>query len=127
VNSVWEGSGSVNALDLLRAITREAGTLDALIAELGKALGLDRDYDNAFSSLVDELADRDHLENRARRLAEDIALTLQGSLLLRYGPTEVAEAFCRTRLGGDHGSTFGTLPRGIDLTAIIDRATPRVG
>jgi len=126
VNSVWEGSGNVNALDLLRAMERETGALDALLVELGLARGGDSRYDAALTGLLQELADLHDLPARARRLAERIATLLQGSLLLRFGHPAVADAFCATRFGEDHGSTLGTLPRGLDLGPIIDRATPNV-
>jgi putative acyl-CoA dehydrogenase len=124
VNSVWEGSGNVNALDLLRALAREPGSLDALLLELGAAAGADPRYDRAVTDLLDALADTDGLEARARRLAERIAVLLQASLLLRHAPTAVSEAFVATRVAGDQGATFGTLPRGTDIDTILQRARP---
>ena len=124
VNSVWEGSGNVNALDLLRALTREAGALDAYLAEVGRAQGADPRLDSAIVDLLDMLSDVDGLESRARRLAERMALVLQGSLLVRYSDPAVADAFCASRLAGDHGGAFGTLPRGVDTASIVSRALP---
>jgi putative acyl-CoA dehydrogenase len=74
-----------------------------------------------------DLADTADLELRARRVAERVALVLQGSLLVRYGHPAVADAFCASRLGGEHGGAYGTLPTGVDFAAIIARATPKVG
>ena len=124
VNSVWEGSGNVNALDLLRAMARETGAVDALLAELGSATGADQRYDLAVTELLNEFADLADLEYRARRLAGRIAVLLQAAQLLRYAPDPVADAFVATRVAGDHGQQFGTLPRGIDLDVLLQRADP---
>jgi putative acyl-CoA dehydrogenase len=124
VNAVWEGSGNVVALDVLRALRREPTALDAFLAELGLARGADRRLDDAVTDVLQSLADLDDLEHRARRLVERMALVLQGSLLVRYAPPSVADAFCASRLAGDAGMGFGTLPRGTDTQAIAARATP---
>ncbi|MEW2283065.1 acyl-CoA dehydrogenase family protein [Streptomyces sp. NPDC047841] len=124
LNSVWEGAGNVQALDVLRALRREPGALDACLIEIGRAHGSDHRLDRAVKDLFTELADLDGVEGRARRLAERLALVLQGSLLVRYAPPEVADAFCASRLGGDHGASFGTLPAGLDLEPVVDRARP---
>jgi putative acyl-CoA dehydrogenase len=124
LNSVWEGSGSVNALDVLRALTREPQAVDAFLAELRLAEGADRHFDAALKQLVAELAEQEDLESRARRVVERLALLLQASLLIRHSPAAVADAFCASRLGRDWGSTFGTLPSGLDLAAIVDRSRP---
>ncbi|HEX9039077.1 MAG TPA: isovaleryl-CoA dehydrogenase [Ktedonobacterales bacterium] len=126
VNSTWEGSGNVNALDVLRALTREPETAGALLDEIELARGGDARLDAATARLRDELAEREHIEARARRVVEQIALTLQGSLLLRYAPTPVADAFIASRLGGDWGHSFGTLPPGVDARAIVERARPHL-
>lgn len=125
LNSIWEGSGNVNALDVLRALRREPRSLDAFLTEIGAARGADHRLDGAVKDLFTELADLEGAEGRARRLVERMALVFQGSLLVRYAPPAVADAFCASRLGGDWGSAFGTLPRGLDLKAVVDRA--RVG
>ncbi|MEU0136234.1 acyl-CoA dehydrogenase family protein [Streptomyces sp. NPDC006296] len=122
LNSIWEGSGNVQALDVLRALQREPRALDAFLREVGKARGADRRLDAAIKDLLTELADLEGAEARARRLVERMALVLQGSLLLRWAPPEVADAFCASRLGGDWGSAFGTLPHGPDLAVIVERA-----
>ncbi|OIK06234.1 acyl-CoA dehydrogenase family protein [Streptomyces monashensis] len=124
LNSVWEGAGNVQALDVLRALRREPGALDACLTEIGHAHGADHRLDRAVKDLFTELADLDGIEARARRLVERLALVLQGSLLVRHAPPEVADAFCASRLGGDHGASLGTLPTGLDLTAIVERARP---
>ncbi|KOV69311.1 acyl-CoA dehydrogenase family protein [Streptomyces sp. MMG1121] len=124
LNSVWEGAGNVQALDVLRALQREPGALDACLTEIGRAHGADHRLDRAVKDLFTELADLDGIEGRARRLAERLATVLQGSLLVRHAPPEVADAFCASRLGGDHGASFGTLPTGLDLEAVVERARP---
>jgi putative acyl-CoA dehydrogenase len=126
LNSIWEGSGNVICLDVLRALDREPESLETLRAELRLALGGDRRLDVALADLEAELTDRDDPELRARRLVEQLALCLQASLLVRAGPAEVADAFCATRLGGAGGRAYGTLPRGIDLAAIVERHRPRL-
>jgi putative acyl-CoA dehydrogenase len=119
--SIWEGSGNVAALDVLRAVVRSPSSVDALFAELKLAAGTDRRLDQAVARLRKEISDP--AETRARRLAELIALTLQGALLVRHGHPAIADAFCATRLDGDWGHAYGTLPAGLDLPAIIERAT----
>ncbi|MFB8026240.1 acyl-CoA dehydrogenase family protein [Streptomyces sp. NPDC056465] len=127
LNSIWEGSGNVQALDVLRALQREPGALDAFLREVGAARGADHRLDAAIKDLLTELADLDGAEARARRLVERMALVLQGSLLLRWAPPEVADAFCASRLGGDRGSAFGTLPHSLDLAAVVERARAQEG
>ncbi|MFJ9409685.1 acyl-CoA dehydrogenase family protein [Streptomyces sp. NPDC101393] len=124
LNSIWEGSGNVQALDVLRALQREPAALNAYLTEIGAARGADHRLDRAIRGLLTELADLDGIEARARRLAERIALVLQGSLLVRYAPSEVADAFCASRLGADGGAAFGTLAHTLPLAAIVERARP---
>ena len=124
VNSVWEGSGNVNALDLLRAMAKEPGTVDALLTELGAATGSSHYYDTALKELLNDLSDLSDLEYRARRLSSRIAVLLQAAQLIRYAPDAVADAFAVSRLGRDEAGQFGTLPPGLDLDVIIDRAMP---
>ncbi|MFF6912013.1 acyl-CoA dehydrogenase family protein [Streptomyces sp. NPDC012466] len=124
LNSVWEGAGNVQALDVLRALQREPGALDAYLREVGQARGADHRLDAAIKNLLTELADLEGVEGRARRLAERIALVLQGSLLVRFAPPQVADAFCAGRLGGDGGAVFGTLPHTLDLASVVERARP---
>ncbi|MCQ0025149.1 acyl-CoA dehydrogenase family protein [Streptomyces somaliensis DSM 40738] len=124
LGSVWEGPGNVQALDVLRALRGEPGALDAFLREVGAARGADHRLDRAIRDLLAELADLDGAEARARRLAERMALVLQGALLVRWAPPEVADAFCASRLGGDRGAAFGTLPHTLGLRAIVERARP---
>jgi putative acyl-CoA dehydrogenase len=124
LNSIWEGSGNVNALDVLRALSREPEVLEAWITEVGLAQGEDPRLDRAVHAVLEQLADSAALEGGARRLAGTMAACLQGALLVRYAPAEVADAFCASRLGSEYGGTFGTLPTGADLGAIGRRATP---
>jgi putative acyl-CoA dehydrogenase len=123
LNSIWEGSGNVNALDVLRALGREPEVLAAWITEVGLARGADPRLDRAVDDTLGLLGDVTGLEQGARRLAGQMAACLQGSLLVRFAPAEVADAFCSSRLGGSYGGTFGTLQSG-GLRAIVDRATP---
>ncbi|MCX4623267.1 MULTISPECIES: acyl-CoA dehydrogenase family protein [Streptomyces] len=123
LNSVWEGAGNVQALDVLRAL-RDPATLDAYLREVGRARGADHRLDAAIKDLLTDLADLEGVEGRARRLTERLALVLQGSLLVRHAPPEVADAFCAGRLGGDAGAAFGTLPPTLDLTSVVERARP---
>lgn len=122
VNSIWEGSGNVQALDVLRALQREPQALNAFLQEVGLARGADHRLDAAIRNLLTDLADLDGIQARARRVVERMALVLQGSLLVRWAPPEVADAFCASRLGGDRGSAFGTLPHTLDLGSVVARA-----
>lgn len=124
LNSVWEGAGNVQALDVLRALRRDPGTLDAYLREVGQARGADHRLDAAIKGVLTELADLEGVEGRARRLTERLALVLQGALLVRYAPPEVADAFCAGRLAGDAGTAFGTLPHTLDLASLVERARP---
>jgi putative acyl-CoA dehydrogenase len=119
--SIWEGSGNVAALDVLRAMATTPAAVDALFAELDAAAGADERLDHAVVSLRKELGDLADAQYRARRLVERIALCLQGSLLVRYGDHAVADAFCASRLGGDWGVALGTLPSGVDTVAVLAR------
>jgi putative acyl-CoA dehydrogenase len=121
LNSLWEGSGNVQALDVLRALVREPASVEAFFGELALARGGDARLDGAVTDLRAELGDLDDVELRARRLVERMALALQGSLLVRHAPSAVADAFCAARLGGDAGLAFGTLPRGVDLDGLLAR------
>jgi putative acyl-CoA dehydrogenase len=110
LNSIWEGSGNVIALDVVRAITREPETMDRLRAET----------DPRVEEFLAQIPARPQ-EQDARRIAERLVIALQASLLMRFSPHAVADAFCESRLHGDHGRAFGTLPAGVDFSAIIDR------
>jgi putative acyl-CoA dehydrogenase len=124
VNGIWEGSGNVICLDVLRAMARDPGSVEAFLAEVDAALGADARFDHAVGRLRKELADLEGIESRARRVVEQMALVFQGSLLVRVAPAVVADAFCASRLGDDGYRAFGTLPPGVDTTAIVERALP---
>ena len=124
LNSIWEGSGNVMGLDVLRAMGREAEAIPAVMAELEKARGNHPNLDRAIDDLRDELADPEGLEARMRMVTEMMALTLQAALLTRHGDSPVADAFCASRLAPRYRGAFGTLPKGLDLDAIISRALP---
>ncbi|MDH2415824.1 acyl-CoA dehydrogenase family protein [Nocardioides sp. CER19] len=127
LNSVWEGSGNVNALDVLRALSREPEVLDAYLTEVGRARGADPRLDAAIDSLLSMLGSLspDAMELSARRLAGRMAAVLQGSLLVRHAPAAVSDVFCASRLGSAHDGTYGALDGG-DLAAIVARTTPLV-
>ncbi|WP_030803632.1 DNA alkylation response protein [Streptomyces sp. NRRL F-2799] len=120
--SIWEGSGNVNALDVLRALGRSPESAESFFGELALARGANAHLDATVSSLKRELTEADQLS--ARRVVERMALALQASLLVRHAPSAVADAFCATRLGGDWGYSFGTLPSGVDLGAVLERGLP---
>jgi putative acyl-CoA dehydrogenase len=119
VNGIWEGSGNVICLDILRSIERQPATLDALFAELSTARGNDRRLDLAVERLKADLRRTDELQSGARRLVGAMAVALQASLLIRHGPSAAADAYCNSRLADDWNGTFGTLPAGTDFTAVI--------
>ncbi len=123
LNSIWEGSGNVICLDVLRAIANEPGSLEALWEEISQSRGSDGRLDQVAAELRDEWQSLAAEGTQARVLVEQLALVLQGSLVVRHSPPEVADAFCATRLGGDWGRAFGTLPAGTKLTKIIERAS----
>ncbi|WP_375499138.1 acyl-CoA dehydrogenase family protein [uncultured Jatrophihabitans sp.] len=120
--SIWEGSGNVAALDTLRALGREPAAVEAFLAELALASGIDPRYDDALALLHKEIADLDEMPFRARRIVERMALLLQGSLLIRHGNHAVADAFVASRLAEHSGVAYGTLPTGLDTAAILARA-----
>jgi putative acyl-CoA dehydrogenase len=133
LNGIWEGSGNVAALDVLRAVTKETHALPAFLAECELARGADRRFDAHLDAtlaragaLLDPGARTDAAalaaEYGARRLVEDLALAFQGSVLIQGSPAAVADAFCAGRLGEDRGRVYGTLPTGVDSGALIDRA-----
>ncbi|MGZ6869172.1 MAG: acyl-CoA dehydrogenase family protein, partial [Frankiaceae bacterium] len=124
LNSIWEGSGNVNSLDVLRAIVRAPQSLEAVAAEIDAAAGADPRLDAAITRWRSGLGSAD--EYSSRRLAESTAMLLQGALLVRYGHPAVADAFCASRLAGDWGVSFGTLPAGADVAAIVERARPKL-
>jgi putative acyl-CoA dehydrogenase len=118
--SIWEGSGNVQCLDVLRAMVKNPNSVDAFFAEVAEGAGEPR-LDAYVAELRKDLTDMTGIESRARQLVERMALALQGSLLLRFGDEAVADAFVASRLAGDWGHAFGTLPAGTDFQRIIDR------
>ncbi|MFG1623743.1 acyl-CoA dehydrogenase family protein [Kribbella sp. NPDC049227] len=121
LNSIWEGSGNVNALDVLRALRRPE-SLEAWLLEVGAARGADERLDTAVNDVLQALADVEGAEAGARRLAARMALCLQASLLVRHSTPAVADAFVASRLANDWGGVFGTLPRTTPFGLITDRS-----
>jgi putative acyl-CoA dehydrogenase len=137
LNSIWEGSGNVAALDVLRAIVKEPAGLPAFLAECELAAGAEPRLDAHLAGVRERIeavfAGRDgespeqllyESQFEARRVVEDLAVALQGSLLVRHAPPAVADAFCAARIGAGGGRVYGTLPAGVDAAAIIERALP---
>ena len=128
LNGIWEGSGNVICLDVLRAMGRAPASVDAFREEVLAASGADPRFDAHCRRLDAALADPDDLEVRARRIVEMMAVALQGSLLIRSGSTAVADAFCASRLDPEAASAvYGGLPAGVDVGAIVERARPLSG
>ena len=125
INAIWEGSGNIQALDVLRALSKSPDVLEAWVAELDQGLGEDAALDAAVARLKSALADKDDAEYRARELVDQLALTMQASLLVRAGNAAVARAFIASRLGTRNDRNYGSLPRGLDIDAIIARGDPR--
>ncbi|MDV2078604.1 isovaleryl-CoA dehydrogenase [Marinobacter xestospongiae] len=126
VNAIWEGSGNVQCLDTLRALQKSPESLSAFFAELDLARGSDNRFDRFVDQLKGDFARTDDIQYRARNLVDRLALSLQASLLLQQGTPAVADAFCAARLEHHGGLNYGNLPRGVDVRAIIERATPVV-
>ena len=127
INAIWEGSGNVQCLDILRALQKEPEVLAAYFTEVERAQGADKRLDASIQELKRQFAaggDAETLQYRARSMADQMALTLQAALLVQHAPSAVADAFCAGRLGGQEGLNYGTLPRGVDTKTIIERAAP---
>ncbi|HEV3464662.1 MAG TPA: acyl-CoA dehydrogenase family protein, partial [Actinomycetota bacterium] len=130
LNSIWEGAGNINSLDVLRGLARQPESLAALLDELAPARAAEPRLDRAATAVDRELAatpDPVALQAGARRLVERLAVLLQAALLVRHGHPAVADAFLASRVAGDRGAAFGTLPSGLDPAAIVARATPKIG
>jgi putative acyl-CoA dehydrogenase len=123
LNSIWEGSGNVNCLDVLRGMVRSPESVEAFFTEVESAGG---DVAEFARGVRDELTDLEDIEFRARRIVESMAIALQASLLVRHGDPAVAHAFVATRLHGDRGRALGTLPAGVDCERIIERHRPHL-
>ena len=122
LNSIWEGSGNVQCLDVLRALNKEPETQQALFSELQKAAGKNADFDTELKLLTGRFTDIKTLEFRSRYVIERLALMLQASILLQTDNSEIANAFCRSRLGNEHGLAFGTLSPEAPIDLLIERA-----
>jgi putative acyl-CoA dehydrogenase len=118
---IWEGSGNVSALDTLRAMATRPESIDVLFDELAKSAGQDPRLDAHIDGLKPQFDDLESIQYRARKVTEDIAIALQGSLLVRHGHPAVAEAFLATRMDGSWGGAYGTMPAGLDLAPILER------
>jgi putative acyl-CoA dehydrogenase len=125
VNAIWEGSGNVQCLDVLRAMQKTPAVVDAFFREVGQARGANAALDGWVTALKKEFRDLSELEYRARGVVDHMALAIQAALLVQHAPAAVADAFCASRLGGEGHRNYGSLPRGVDCAAIIARATPR--
>ncbi|MDY0834660.1 acyl-CoA dehydrogenase family protein [Pseudomonas sp. SED1] len=125
VNSTWEGSGNVQCLDVLRALSKEPGVLEALFVELGDGHG-HKHLARHIEQLKSAFMDTQDIQYRARQLTEDIAVALQAKLLLEAGNASVSDGFVASRLGESSGRVYGTLPRGVDVGAIVARSTPQI-
>ena len=124
VNSTWEGSGNVQCLDVLRALSKEPGVLDTLFDELGDGHG-DQDLALHIDRLKAAFRDTSDIQYRARQLTEDIAVALQAKLLLEAGNSAVSDGFIASRLASRSG-VYGTLPRGVDVEALVMRSSPQI-
>jgi putative acyl-CoA dehydrogenase len=124
LNGLWEGSGNVICLDVLRAMLREPDSLDVFFGEVEEASGADDRFDAAAGALRAELSGVEPIEGRARHVVERMALLVQAALVLRHSPTPVADAFCASRLGDGVDAVFGTLPSTADTAAVLRRSVP---
>jgi putative acyl-CoA dehydrogenase len=124
LNSIWEGSGNVACLDVLRAMVKSPESVEVFLEEIEETAASDARVADALAALKSELSSFEDAEMRARQIVERMALTLQGALLVRHGHPAVADAFCASRLRGEWGYAFGTLPSGVDARTIIERHLP---
>lgn len=125
LNSIWEGSGNVIALDVLRALRHEPESLEGFFTELDRASGADPRLDAAIARLRSEFENGGELEFRARTIVEQMAIALQAALLVQHGPSIVSDAFCAARLSENRGLNYGALPSGVAAAAIVARHTPQ--
>jgi putative acyl-CoA dehydrogenase len=127
LNSIWEGSGNVQCLDVLRAMVKSPDSVEAFFGEVLEGAGAEPRLDSYVAALREEIpGDVETFQERARRVVEKMAIALQASLLVRHGDPAVADAYCASRLSGDWGNAFGTLPSGTDFSSIIERHRPVV-
>jgi len=125
LNSIWEGSGNVICLDVLRAMVKSPESVQVFFDEIEATAPAEPAVAESVRKLKSDMSDFEGIEARARTIVERMALTLQGALLVRDGDPAVADAFCATRLRGDWGRAFGTLPAGVDVERIVERHTPQ--
>jgi putative acyl-CoA dehydrogenase len=126
INAIWEGSGNVQCLDVLRAMRKSPAAVEAFFAELNKARGVHPALDAHVTTLASELRDPAEMEYRARDVVDRMAVALQAALLLQHAPHAVSDAYCRSRLASAGHHNFGALPRGVDCGTILARAWPPV-
>ena len=126
LNSIWEGSGNVIALDVMRTLQRQPRALEGLWSEIGPARGGNPALDRAADALASGLANGTLGEADARWIAERLALVLQAALLVRHAPAFLADPFCASRLGGAWGRTYGTIRNGVDAGTILARVLPPI-
>jgi len=126
VNAIWEGSGNVQCLDVLRAMGKEPKVVDAFMAELQKGAGNYREFDQFLLNLKDEFTDLSTLEYRSRTVVDKLAVGLQASVLIQQGDSNIADAFIRSRIVRNGAFNYGTLDAGIDCYAIMKRAQPQL-
>jgi putative acyl-CoA dehydrogenase len=127
INSIWEGSGNVQCLDVLRAMSKTPAVVEAYFAEVAKAKGGHAALDRYVGNLMKDFGNLEDFEYRARDIVERMALALQASLLVRHAPAVVSDAYCHSRLEQSGHHNYGSLPRGVDVKSIIERATPQTG
>ncbi|HRA77672.1 MAG TPA: isovaleryl-CoA dehydrogenase [Burkholderiaceae bacterium] len=125
VNAIWEGSGNVQCLDVLRAMQKTPGVVGAFFGEVAKARGANATLDRYVAALHKAFTDVDELEYRARDLVDRMALALQAALLVQHAPASISDAFCGSRLAASGHHNYGALPRGVDCAAIVARSTPK--
>jgi putative acyl-CoA dehydrogenase len=124
VNSVWEGAGTINALDVLRALRKTPEVFDAYRDEIAPTLGHSTSLAAAARDVETRLREVADDQTHTRAIVEQLALVLQSALLVRYAPAPVADGFIESRLGNRRGTVYGALPPGLDLAAIVERALP---
>lgn len=124
LNAIWEGSGNVIALDVLRAAGRSPDSLHMFVAELEKGSGIDGRVDKAIAEAADAISSASNLEFEARRIVEHMALAWAATLLARHGDEQVLESFAASRLDESHGALYGTLPHGAPIADLLERAVP---
>jgi putative acyl-CoA dehydrogenase len=125
VNSIWEGSGNVQCLDVLRSMQKEPPSVEAIFNEIKSASGANKNFDKFVGNIEKELLDGNNLEFRARRTVEHLALALQAAVLLRNAPDFIGDAFCNSRFSENNHLNFGTLPVGVEVSKIIARSMPK--